>query len=230
MEEHRVAVISDTHGLLRPECVSVLKTCEAILHAGDVGELEICRKLEEIAPTYGVRGNVDRDLAELPAEREIALYGFRFYVVHNKKDIREELSKVDVVVYGHSHKYEERREGGRLYLNPGSCGRRRFRLPVTMAVLTLYPQEHCCVAERVELQAGQGAEEKEEGFSEVSYREMDRLIREVVKEMKAGRSVDDIAARRHADRELVEQICRIYATHPGVDVDGILNRMEIKDM
>lgn len=227
METHRIAVISDTHGILRPECISVIKTCEAVLHAGDVGKPEIFRQLGEIVPACGVRGNADREWKELPLERETWFYGFRFYIVHNKKDIRADLSKVDVVVYGHSHKYEERSEGGVLYLNPGSCGRRRFGLPVTMAVLTLYPQEHRCVADRVELLPGQGIEEKGTAFPR---KEMDRLIREIVKEMRAGRSVDDIAARKRADRELVEQICRIYATHPGVDVEGILNRMEIKDM
>lgn len=227
METHHIAVISDTHGILRPECISVLKTCEAILHAGDVGKPEICRQLGEIAPTYAVRGNVDKEWEDLPAEREIELYGFRFYMVHNKKDIRGDLSKVDVVVYGHSHKYEERREGGMLYLNPGSCGRRRFGLSVSMAVLTVYPQEHRCVADRVELRPGQDTGGQEAVFS---GKEMDRLIREIIKEMSAGRSVDDIALRKHADRELVEQICRIYATHPGVDVEGILNRMELKDL
>lgn len=226
METHRIAVISDTHGTLRPECVSVLKTCEAILHAGDVGTPGLCKQLGEIAPIYAVRGNADREWEELPAEMEVELYGFRFYIVHNKKDIRGNLSGIDMVIYGHSHKYEERREGGVLFLNPGGCGRRRFGLPVTMAVLTLYPQEHRCAADRVDLQPGRGSK-TEAAFS---GKEMDRLIREIIKEMGAGRSVDDIAARKHADRELVEQICRIYATHPGVDVEGILNRMELKDL
>lgn len=237
MEKHRIAVISDTHGLLRPECIRILETCEAILHAGDVGKPEILSRLGEIADTYAVRGNVDREWAEeIPAELDMELYGFHFYMVHDKKQIRRNLTGVDIVVYGHSHKYEIKTEGNITYLNPGSCGTRRFRLPVTAVALTLFPGEHRFEVEKIdclpetagqECPGGSGGQECPAGFPR---REMDRLIRKVIKEMKAGRGVAEIANRVREDRVLVEQICRIYATHPGVAVDGILNRMECKDL
>ncbi len=125
METHRIAVISDTHGLLRPECIRVLETCEAILHAGDVGKPEVLCMRRQIAGTYAVRGN---------------------------------------------------------------------------AAIPVFPDK-----------------------------DMDRLVRRSIKEMKAGKGIPEIAARVRREEALVEQVCRIYATHPGVDVEGILNRMEIKD-
>lgn len=228
MEKHRIAVISDTHGLLRQECIDILKTCEAVLHAGDVGKPEVLAQLRKITMTYVVRGNADKEWAEgLPMELEIELYGFRFYMVHNKKHIKPDLADIDIVIYGHSHKYEERPEGKTIYLNPGSCGSRRFRLPITMAVLTLFPGEH-----RIEIQEIDCQPELSENYSlnEFPTKDMDKLIRKIVKEINAAKEVSEIAAKVHADEALVEQICRIYATHPGVDVDGILNRMELKDL
>lgn len=229
MEKHRIAVISDTHGLLRQECIDILKTCEIILHAGDVGKPEILEQLGKISTTYAVRGNIDKVDKEgadvLPTELETELYGFRFYMVHNKKDIRPNLADADIVIYGHSHKYEERTEGGVLYLNPGSCGPRRFHLPITMTVLTLFPDEHRIGSERIDCRP---APSEETLLKDFPQKDMDRLVSVVITEMKAQKSVPEIACKTHADEALVEQICRIYATHPGVNVDGILNRLELR--
>ncbi len=266
MELHRIAVISDTHGLLRPEVLEKLKASEAILHVGDFDKPDILEKLKEICPVWAVRGNVDKEWADgcLPEELETALFGFRFYITHNRKHIRNDLSGIDVVVYGHSHKYEERRENDILYLNPGSCGPKRFRLPVTMAVLTLYPEEHRIVAERIDCvpaAASSGRSEggsaaasgqrrsrcgsvSEEGRSDSAAAhgqcedeqrpeqdvDMHKLVRAVIKDVRAGRTVAGIAARHHVKEELAEEICRYYVTHPGVDVDGILDRMERKNL
>lgn len=280
MEIHRIAVISDTHGLLRPEVLEVLKSCGTILHAGDFDKTDILNRLKAVCPVLAVRGNGDREWAEeLPEELETELFGFRIYMIHNRKDIRKDLSGIDIVVSGHSHKYEERREDGILYLNPGSCGPRRFRLPATMAVLTLYPQEHRAEAERIECaigaaqarqpgaaqsrQSGECAAEKagHAGFGETGYRkekrvpveeagksvtaeayqeeavrrtekdvDMHKLVKAIMKDVRAGRTVAGIAARRHMEEELVEEICRYYVTHPGVDVDGILDRMERRNL
>ena len=228
MEAHRIAVISDTHGLLRPECVRVLETCEAVMHAGDVGKPQVLSRLREIAETYVVRGNVDKEWAEdLPVELETELYGFHFYMVHNKKHIKADLGDTDIVIYGHSHKYEEKTQGNITYLNPGSCGARRFRLPVTMMVLTVFPQERCFEIEKIDCLPEPLEEEVVSAFPQ---KEMNRLIRRIIKEMEAGKGIAEIADKVRGDRALVEQICRIYATHPGVDVDGILNRMELKDL
>lgn len=227
METHRIAVISDTHGLLRPECIRVLETCEAILHAGDLGKPEVLCRLRQIAGTYAVRGNADRDWAEeLPPEWEINLHGFRIYMVHDRKHIRTDLTDVDIVVYGHSHKYEEKMAGKILYLNLGSCGPRRFRLPVTMTVLTLCPEGHRLETERVDCLPAFAGDPAIPVFPD---KDMDRLVRRIIKEMKAGKGIPEIAARVRREEALVEQVCRIYATHPGVDVEGILNRLEIKD-
>lgn len=228
MEAHRIAVISDTHGLLRPECVRILESCEVILHAGDVGTPEVLCKLREIAGVCAVRGNVDGEWADdLPVELDTELYGFRIHMVHNKKQIREDLSDVDIVIYGHSHKYEERTEGKILYLNPGSCGVRRFRFPVTMMVLTLFPEERRYEIKKTDCLSESG---KEETVSAFPRKDMDRLIRRTVKEMKAGKGVAEIAGKLQVERELAEQICRIYATHPGVDAEGILNRLELRNL
>lgn len=150
-EIHRIAVISDTHGLLRPEVIEQLKTCERIFHGGDIGKPEIINQLKAICETYVVRGNVDKSLLlEIGNEIEVELFGFRIYMVHNKKEIRNNLSGVDIVIYGHSHKYEVRELETITYLNPGSCGPRRFRLPVTMMILVFYPFEHRFEIKRVD--------------------------------------------------------------------------------
>lgn len=221
MEACRIAIISDTHGLLREEVKERLKTCERILHAGDFDKPEILRQLEEIRPVCAVRGNVDKGWAEyLPAEQELTLAGFRIYMIHNRKNISRELSGVDIVVCGHSHRYGEKREDGILYLNPGSCGPRRFRLPVTMMIVTLYPGEHRVGTERIEwdCRAPEPPAEKD----------LHKLVKTIMKEVRSGRTVEEIASRNHVEEELAEQICRFYLTHPGVDVDGILNRMELR--
>lgn len=230
MEAHRIGILSDTHGLLRPEAAEILKTCEVMFHAGDIDNPRVLEELEKICPVYAVRGNADKDWAEhLPADLERELWGFRFYAVHNKKHRREDLAGVDFMIYGHSHKYEVKQEGNCTLLNPGSCGPRRFRQPVTLAVLTLYPEEHRFEIQRQDLTApAPEGEAKDLGTDALTEKNMDRLVRRIVREMESGRSVEQIAARNRTDKGLVEQICRIYATHPGVDVDGILNRMEIR--
>lgn len=258
MESHRIGVISDTHGLLRPEVAAVLESCEIILHAGDIGKPEILARLKAMTDTYAVLGNVDQILADqfqasekelsekLPEELEVELFGFRIYMIHNRKQIRKDLSGVDIVVYGHSHKYEVTSHDNMIWLNPGSCGPRRFRLPVTMMILTLYPKEHRvetekidCLSvpcemsqERLNVESHTGrVEYARTGIradEEIKIPEQDiyRLIREIMKEVDAGRKISDIAARNHVDVRFAEQVCRMYLTHPGVDVNGILERIE----
>ena len=155
MEKHRIAVISDTHGLLRPKVIERVKICEAVLHAGDMDKPEILEQLKAIAPVYAVRGNVDeewvkREQGDLPEELDFTLFGFRFYMIHNKKRRRKELSGISAVVYGHSHEYSDIWEAktGIRYLNPGSCGPKRFGLPVTMMEMTLCPEENRMEIER----------------------------------------------------------------------------------
>ena len=136
-----IGVISDTHGLLRPEALTALAGVEHILHAGDVGNIGILATLGMIAPVTAIRGNIDSAgaCAELPATEMVEVGGRTFYLVHaiGDLDISPKAAGVDVVVYGHSHKASVETRGEVLYLNPGSAGPRRFQLPVTLALVTV---------------------------------------------------------------------------------------------
>ncbi len=129
----KLAILSDTHGLLRPEVVEHLKTADGILHGGDLNKQEIVDQLRQYAPLYVVRGNNDKAWAEdIPHHLTVTLGGVTFAMVHNKKELPADLTGVDVVVFGHSHKYVQEEKDGVLWLNPGSCGPRRFHQEITM--------------------------------------------------------------------------------------------------
>lgn len=148
----RIGVISDTHGLLRNEVKDILRTCQVILHGGDIDKPEILDELKKIGDLYVVRGNNDKEWAgEIPQQLRVDLFGLRIFMVHKKKHLPENLGDVDLIVYGHSHKYEELREGCRLRLNPGSCGPRRFQQPITMAVVETEAGSGTCTVERIEI-------------------------------------------------------------------------------
>jgi uncharacterized protein len=136
-----VGIISDTHGLLRPEAEHALQGVALIIHAGDVGDPEILPKLKQIAPVFAVRGNVDTATwaKELPTTAVVEANGACFYVLHHLQelDLRPDASKFDFVISGHSHKPEQSEKKGVIYINPGSAGPRRFRLPITLAILDL---------------------------------------------------------------------------------------------
>ncbi len=132
----RIAILSDTHGLLRPEILRIVRTCDHILRGGDINQPEILDELRAVAPLYAVRGNNDKEWAEsLPQSLTVSIECVSFFMVHSKKDVPPELGAAQVVVFGHSHKYYEQELDGRLWLNPGSCGPRRFDQPITMAVI-----------------------------------------------------------------------------------------------
>ena len=141
----RVGVISDTHGLLRPEALALLRSAEHILHAGDVGNPSILAELRAVAPLTAIRGNIDRTgpCADLPATEAVELAGALVYLVHSVHDLDLDphAASIAVVISGHSHKPEMRWKDDVLYLNPGSAGPRRFRLPLTLAMLHLVPGE-----------------------------------------------------------------------------------------
>ena len=129
----KLAILSDTHGLLRPEVLEHLKTADAILHGGDINRQTILDTLRQYAPLYVVRGNNDKEWAEdLPHHLTVTLGGVTFYMVHNRKELPADLGGADVVVFGHSHKYVQETKDGVLWLNPGSCGPRRFHQEITM--------------------------------------------------------------------------------------------------
>ncbi|WP_339497281.1 metallophosphoesterase family protein [Pseudomonas sp. EA_15y_Pfl1_P101] len=135
----KIGVISDTHGLLRPEAVAALQGCEQIIHAGDIGSLDILDQLALIAPLHVVRGNKDQDAAwaqSVPDHLTIDVNGWKALLVHDIADVTGLLdSHTRLVITGHSHKPLIEWRGATLYVNPGSAGRRRFKLPVTLALL-----------------------------------------------------------------------------------------------
>lgn len=134
----KIAVLSDTHGLLRPEVLDRIVGCDAIIHGGDINKPEIIDRLNVIAPVYVVRGNNDKEWAEnIPESLTFQIEGCRFFVIHNQKNVPTDLHDIDVVIYGHSHKYAEQIKGGVLWLNPGSCGKRRFGQEITFAMMTV---------------------------------------------------------------------------------------------
>jgi len=135
-----VGVLSDTHGLLRPEAVQALGGCALIVHAGDVGSPAILPSLQEIAPTYAVRGNIDKEpwARDLPEIAWVQAGRARLFVLHQLSELPPGVvdDQCAAVIYGHSHRPSAEYRGPVLYLNPGSAGPRRFRLPVTIARLT----------------------------------------------------------------------------------------------
>lgn len=138
----RIAVISDTHGLLRPEVIRIITGCDTIIHGGDINNQQILDQLSALAPLYVVRGNNDKEWAEhLPESITVQIEDCAIFVVHNKKFIPSELHGIDAVIFGHSHKYAEQMIDGRLWLNPGSCGKRRFDQEITLAILTINGKE-----------------------------------------------------------------------------------------
>ncbi len=137
-EKIKMGIISDTHGLLREEVKERLKDCTYIFHAGDVDRPEILDELRTMGFLYVVRGNNDGYWAQnLRRSLNFSVGNVKFFMVHDRKDATWELGDTQVVIFGHSHKYFCQEIDGRLWLNPGSCGRNRFGGEVTMAVMTV---------------------------------------------------------------------------------------------
>ncbi len=137
----RIGVVSDTHGLLRPQVLPLLTGSAAILHLGDVGDPGILEALASVAPVVAIRGNIDTKgpCAHLPETEVIEFKGRSLYLLHdlNSLDLDPAVAGFDAVLFGHSHRPEIRRQKGVLYFNPGSCGPRRFQLPITCGRLEL---------------------------------------------------------------------------------------------
>jgi len=215
----KIGVISDTHNQLRPEVLSALESCDVILHGGDVSRQEILDRLKTMAPVYAVRGNNDKEWAEyLPMCLDFTIAGLHLFMTHKKKDLPADLSGYDLVVYGHSHKYEELRSGRTLLLNPGSCGPRRFHQPITMA--TVQVKDGTPVITRIDIPHSQAAQKPDSAGPLLKPQ-----VEAVIRETRKGRSISEIAVRQGLDQAVVEQIVRLYVTHPGVTADGIMTKM-----
>ncbi len=141
----QIGIISDTHGLLRPQAIEALRGVDLILHAGDVGSMSIIDELRTIAPTEVVRGNTDTSLWALDMEKTkiVEFEGKLIYLVHDLStmDLDPAAAGIRMVVYGHSHQPSIREDKGILYINPGSAGPPRFTLPITLARVRFYDQE-----------------------------------------------------------------------------------------
>jgi putative phosphoesterase len=138
---HTIGVISDTHGLLRPEAVAALAGVERIVHAGDIGSPEVIAALRRIAPVSAVRGNNDREAwaADIPETEVVEVGAVSLYVLHDlhELDLDPRAAGFAAVIAGHSHQPRREERDGVLYLNPGSAGPRRFKLPISLARLTV---------------------------------------------------------------------------------------------
>lgn len=139
--DYTIGIISDTHGLLRPEAFTALQGSDLIIHAGDIGDLHIIDKLEAIAPVIAIRGNMDNNIRShnLRQTEAVELGGHVIYVLHDvsRLDIEPSSAHIRVIIHGHSHRPAIQEHDGIMYINPGSSGPRRFRLPVTVAVLNI---------------------------------------------------------------------------------------------
>ncbi|MCD8325731.1 MAG: metallophosphatase family protein [Lachnospiraceae bacterium] len=264
----RIAVISDTHDVLREEVLEQIRRSDAVIHAGDVSSMELVERIRENtqkdAALYLVRGNADGDWAgNIPETQEITLEQVRIFVVHDrKKAVVPE--HCNIVISGHTHKYQEETIDGRLWLNPGGCGRRRFQLELTMAIL--YIEERTWRVEKMVIEPrksslesgtdkertldaaadearGKKADTAKENRmnaaaetlnSEITPNPLDlssgellRLIERILAGMKRGRTIAQIAGELNLEASFVEEICRIYVTHPGVTANGILDKLEV---
>jgi hypothetical protein len=136
-----VGVISDTHGLLRPQALDALRGASHILHAGDIGDIAILKTLRKLAPVTAIRGNIDYTgpCAQLPATEAVELNNHLIYMLHSLADLdlNPQAAGIRVVISGHTHKPAIEERNGVLYLNPGSAGPRRFSLPISVAHLLL---------------------------------------------------------------------------------------------
>jgi len=137
----KIGVISDTHGLLRPEVAPSLAGVDHILHLGDVGKISILRELEKVAPVTAIRGNIDRDgpTSDLPETEVVLLEGHYLYLLHdlNTLHLDPAAAKFAAVLFGHTHAPTLYKKKGVLYFNPGSCGPRRFNLPISIGRLNI---------------------------------------------------------------------------------------------
>ena len=152
MDSKTLGLISDTHGLLRPEAIAALRGCDALVHAGDVGKPHVLEALRELAPLTAIRGNVDTwASSDLPETAVLTIAGVRLYVIHDVRQLGVDprAAGYDAVISGHSHVPKAERVDGVLYLNPGSAGPKRFKLPIFIAKLHI--DGDCLEPEFIEL-------------------------------------------------------------------------------
>ena len=283
---HKIGIISDTHGLLRPAVLDVLQGCEAILHAGDINSAAIIEELEAIAPVYVVRGNADKEWAEeIPASLSFNLFGRNFFMIHNKKhiaaaqagnapqtaltvqdaqDMQEsptakpvqtagDSPACDYIIFGHSHKYTDQINDGIHWLNPGSCGPRRFHQEITLAIMEIGVDKSLDTIQKIiiphddssKINSSRNKNEtsRNKAPARTTSQDSDKdilsdnskdilpdnlteIVTGALKAIEQGKSYKYIARKYHIDEDLADTIFRLHYTHPDVGVDGIVERLE----
>ncbi len=232
----KIAILSDTHGLLREEVREIIDHCDAIIHAGDINTREIVNQLQKAAPLYIVRGNNDRAWAmDLPEARRFELAGIHFYLVHNKKDVPKKLDGIDIIIFGHTHQYFEKEQEGRLWFNPGSCGRRRFRQDITLAIM--YAENGSYRIEKIEIEQEQSKERQgEKSQPKKRMKEVEEAVSKekvvsiIMEGLKKGDSISKMAVKLSVSEENVEEIARIIVTHPTTSKEGIVDKIEVNQI
>ena len=213
-----IGIISDTHGLLRQEVKDGLKGVDMIIHDGDIDCQSVLDQLKEISSSLTVvRGNADKEWAEhIPQTARLEILGNKIFVIHNKGKISEDVVDTDIIIYGHSHKYSQVEKDGQIWFNPGCCGKRRPDQEITFAILEIRGKGDFEFRKMVV-----GNDHKETKLP----KDIDRIISKAMKLTDKGKSYEEIAKSCKISEELAESICRMYLTHPGVDVAGILQRI-----
>jgi len=213
-----IGIISDTHGLLRPEVIEALRNVDMVIHAGDIDNASIIDGLKELSPNLTVvRGNADKEWAEgIPESAWLDILGNKIYVVHNKGKITEDISETDIIIYGHTHKYSQAEKDGQIWFNPGCCGKRRPDQEISFAVLEIRGKRDF---EFRKVVIGNNQTETK------LPKDIDKIIVKAMKLTDKGKSYKEIAKTCKISEGLAESICRMYLTHPGVDVAGILQRI-----
>ncbi len=240
----KIGVISDTHGLLRPEVKEGLKDCDAILHAGDINRPELLDELREIAPVRAVSGNADEAWAEIeglePTAR-LTLFGLEIAMAHTKKAARPVVAGSDIIITGHTHKYEEKEADGQLWLNPGTCGPVRRSSPITMAVIATeedgsYQVEQIIIPHPEEKKSSDKKSSAKKDADKKSTKKTTRkkkskedvttdLIAEVIRGVNTGIPVPQIAENLDISEDLAGEISLLYVNNQGIDAEGILKKM-----
>ena len=213
-----IGIISDTHGLLQQEVKDGLKGVNMIIHGGDIDCQSVLDELSEISSSLTVvRGNADKEWAEhLPMSAWLEILGNKIFVIHNKGKISEDVGDADIIIYGHSHKYSLVEKDGQIWFNPGCCGKRKSDQEISYAILEIRGKGDFEFREMVI-----GNDQKETKLP----KDIDKIIAKAMKLTDKGKSYKEIARACKISKELSESICRMYLTHPGVDVAGILQRI-----
>lgn len=215
----KIAVISDTHNFMGEKAKEKARECDCLLHAGDFCSEKMYNEIKSLVkpdkPFFAVRGNNDLWACKLPESLEFEIGGASFFMTHKRENVPADV-KADVIVFGHSHRFFRETKNCSLWLNPGSCGRRRFGLSATMAVIDL----GCEISvEKIELE--------EERAVRLPERNLPAVVRKIMRGMDRGESIETMSRRLGLDLSFVDDVARIKVTHPDANEYDIVNKMEV---